>query len=128
MHPEDQFAVRALKAGAAGYLTKEGAPEDLVRAIRKVHRGGRFITPSVAERIADDLSKPAQKQPHEYLSEREFAVLCLIGRGKSVTEIADALSLSVKTVSTYRSRILQKMNFKTTTALIQYAVKNRLVE
>jgi len=106
MHPEEQFAVRALRAGAAAYLTKETAPEDLVVAIRKVIRGGRYITPALAEKLAADLADGTERPRHEALSEREHQVLRLLGAGRSVTQIADELCLSVKTISTYRARIL----------------------
>ncbi len=126
MHPEDQYAVRALKMGAAGYLTKETAPEELVAAIRKVISGGRYVSPSLAERLAIGLTTDVER-PHESLSEREYQVLCLIGSGKSVSEIATELSLSVKTVSTYRARILEKMNMKNNAELTHYAIRNGLV-
>ncbi len=128
MHSEDQFAVRTLKAGAAGYLTKESAPEELVQAIRKVVEGGKYISPSLAEKLAYDLESGTEKPPHETLSDREFQVMRMIASGKTVKEIADELSLSVKTVSTYRARILEKMNLKTNAELIHYAVQNQLVE
>jgi DNA-binding NarL/FixJ family response regulator len=127
MHPEEQFAVRALRAGAAAYLTKETAPEDLVVAIRKVIRGGRYITPSLAEKLAADLADGTERPRHEALSEREHQVLRLLGAGRSVTQIADELCLSVKTISTYRARILEKMGMKTNAELIHYAIKNQLV-
>lgn len=128
IHPESQYALRILKSGAAGYLTKASADEELIMAIRKVHRGGKYISPSLAEKIAFALDDDAHKLPHEALSDREYQVLCLIGSGKTVSQIADGLSLSVKTVSTYRVRILEKMHLENNAELIHYAVQNRLVE
>ncbi len=127
MHPEEQYAVQALRAGARGYLTKETAPEALVAAIRKVLHGGRYVSATLAERLALDLSAHHGKAPHDMLSTREFQILCMIGSGKSVKEIADELALSVKTVGTYRSRILEKMEMKSNAELIRYAIHNRLV-
>jgi DNA-binding NarL/FixJ family response regulator len=127
MHPEDQYAIRALKAGAAGYLTKESAPEELVKAIRKVLAGGKYVSASLAEKLALALETDTKKLPHEALSDREYQVLCLIASGKTVGEIAEELSLSVKTISTYRARILEKMNLKSNAALTHYAVQQRLV-
>ena len=127
MHPEDQYAIRALKAGAAGYLTKESAPEELVNAIRKVMLGGKYVSASLAEKLALALDTDTSKPPHETLSDREYQVMCLIASGKTVGEIADELSLSVKTISTYRARILEKMNLKSNAALTHYAVQQRLV-
>jgi DNA-binding NarL/FixJ family response regulator len=112
MHPEDQFAVRLLKAGAAGYLTKESAAEELVGAIKKVMTGGRYISPALAERMASYLAIDVQKAPHERLSDREFLILRMIASGKQVSQIAQELSLSVATVSTYRGRLLRKMDMK----------------
>jgi DNA-binding NarL/FixJ family response regulator len=128
IHPESQYALRILKAGASGYLTKASADEELIGAIRKVHRGGKYISPSLAEKIAFALDEDASKPPHETLSDREYQVLCLIGSGKTVSQIADALALSVKTVSTYRARILEKMHLQNNAELIHYAVQNGLVE
>src|SRR5215471_3308641 len=128
MHPEDQFAVRMLKAGAAGYLTKESAGEELVGAIRKVVGGGRFISSSLAERMASYLDIDVQKAPHERLSDQEFLVLRMIASGKTVSQIGRELSLSVKTISTYRTRILKKMELKTNSQLTHYAIRNHLVE
>jgi two-component system, NarL family, invasion response regulator UvrY len=126
MHPEEQFAVRALKSGASGYLTKESAPEELVAAIHKVHGGGKYVSPSLAEKLAFALERGADA-PHEALSDREYQVLCLIASGKTVGEIAEGLYLSVKTVSTYRARVLEKMGMKTNAELTRYAICNRLV-
>jgi two-component system invasion response regulator UvrY len=127
MHPEDQFAVRMLKAGAAGYLTKESAGEELVGAIEKVVGGGRYISASLAERMASYLDTDVQKAPHEQLSDREFLVLRMIASGKTVSQIGLELNLSVKTISTYRSRILEKMHLKNNAQLVHYAVSRKLV-
>lgn len=128
IHPESQYALRILKAGASGYLTKESASDELIKAIRKVNAGGKYISPSLAEKIAFALDEDTGKLPHETLSDREYQVLCLIGSGKTVSQIAEALALSVKTVSTYRTRILEKMHMENTAELMHYAVQNRLVE
>ena len=128
VHPEEQFAVRVLKAGAAGYLPKEGAPEELVQALRKVQAGGRYVSASLAERLALSLQNGGPEPPHERLSDREYQVLCLIASGRTVGEIADRLVLSVKTVSTYRARLLDKMGLRTNAELTCYAVRNRLVD
>jgi DNA-binding NarL/FixJ family response regulator len=127
MHPEDQFAVRMLKAGAAGYLTKESADTELVGAIKKVVGGGRYISPSLAERMASYLAIDVQKAPHERLSDREFLVLRMIASGKTVGQIGRELSLSVKTISTYRARLLEKMDMKNNAELTHYAVQSNLV-
>jgi DNA-binding NarL/FixJ family response regulator len=128
IHPESQYALRIIKAGASGYLTKASADEELIRAIRKVHRGGKYISPSLAEKIAFALDEDASRLPHETLSDREYQVLCLIGSGKTVSQVAESLALSVKTVSTYRARILEKMHLENNAELIHYAVQNGLVE
>jgi DNA-binding NarL/FixJ family response regulator len=128
MHPEDQFAVRMLKTGAAGYLTKESAGEELVGAIQKVVAGGRYISSSLAERMASYLDVDVQKAPHERLSNREFLILRMIASGKAVGQIGRELSLSVKTISTYRARLLEKMDMKNNAELTHYAVQNSLVE
>jgi two-component system, NarL family, invasion response regulator UvrY len=128
VHPESQYALRILKAGASGYITKESASEDLIKAIRKVNGGGKYISPSLAEKIAFALDADTGKPPHETLSDREYQVLCLIGGGKTVSQIADALALSVKTVSTYRTRILEKMHMENNAELIHYTVQNGLVD
>jgi DNA-binding NarL/FixJ family response regulator len=127
MHPEDQYAVRALKLGAAGYMTKESAPEELVKAIRKVVTGGRYVSPALAEKLALDLTTESERPPHETLSEREHQVFCMIARGKTVKEIADELALSVKTISTYRTRILEKLAMKNNAEIIHYAISNKVV-
>jgi DNA-binding NarL/FixJ family response regulator len=127
MHPEDQFAVRLLKAGAAGYLTKESAGDELVGAIEKVTAGGRYISPTLAERMASYLDMDVQKAPHERLSDREFLILRMIASGKTVSQIGKELSLSVKTISTYRARLLEKMDMKTNSEITHYALQNQLV-
>lgn len=128
MYPEDQYAVRMLKAGAAGYLTKEGAPQQLVSAIRKVASGGKYISPAVAEKLAWELERKRHPGTHEDLSNREFEILRLIASGKTVSQIAQDLHLSVKTVSTYRMRLLMKLNMKSNAQLTHYAIKGGLVE
>ncbi len=127
MHPEDQFAVRMLKAGASGYLTKESAGDELVGAIEKVVGGGRYVSASLAERMAAYLDRDVQKAPHERLSDREFLVLRMIASGKTVSQIGRELSLSVKTISSYRARILQKMDMNNSAELTHYAVTWNLV-
>ncbi|MCX8070285.1 MAG: response regulator transcription factor [Thermodesulfovibrionales bacterium] len=127
MYPEEQYAMRALKSGASGYLTKSSAPEELIEAIRKTSIGGKYITASIAERIAYHLDEQGDKVPHEQLSNREYQILCMIASGKTVSRIAEELNLSVKTVSTYRIRILEKMNLKSNAELTNYAIKNNLV-
>ena len=127
MHPEEQYAVRALKAGASGYLTKESAPDELIVAIRKVSTGRKYVSSALAERLAALLQEDAEVLPHEVLSSREYQVMCMIASGKTLKEIAEELSLSIKTISTYRSRILEKMKMRNNAELIHYAVKNRLV-
>ena len=127
MHPEEQYAVRALRAGASGYLTKESAPDELVAAIRKVSTGGKYVSSSLAERLASLLQK-AEQLPHDILSRREYQVMCLMASGKTVSEIAKELSLSVKTISTYRSRILEKMKMKNNAELTRYAINNSLID
>jgi two-component system invasion response regulator UvrY len=128
IHPEEQYAVRALKAGAAGYLTKGSASEELVAAIRKVSRGGKYISPYLAEKLAFDLETGAEEPLHQTLSDREYQVMCMIASGKTVKEIAEELLLSAKTVSTYRTRILLKMQMKNTAELIRYTLENRLCD
>lgn len=127
MYPEEQYAVRALKAGAAGYLTKDTASEELIAAIRKIAKGGKYVTLSLAEKLAAYLDTDAQDAPHEALSAREFQVMRLIGEGKSVGEIAEELFLSVKTVSTYRTRILEKMEMSKNAEIMRYAIKQGIV-
>jgi DNA-binding NarL/FixJ family response regulator len=128
MHPEEQYAIRLFKAGADGYLTKSSAPEELVKAIKKVHGGGKYVSSSLGEALAFTVKSGAEKNPHELLSDREYQVLCLIGSGKTVSEIADRTNLSVTTISTYRTRILEKMRMKTSAELTRYAIQQGLVE
>jgi two-component system, NarL family, invasion response regulator UvrY len=128
MYPEERFAMRSIKAGASGYLTKEMAPEEIVSAVRTIYSGRKYITPALADMIAEELQNPSEKVPHELLSDREFEVLCMLAIGKPVVEIASTLSLSESTVSTYRMRILQKMNLKTNSDLIHYGIEHGLVE
>jgi DNA-binding NarL/FixJ family response regulator len=127
MHPEDQYALRVLKAGASGYLGKDTIHEDLIRAIQTVLLGKKFITPSVAEKLAEAFNADADQVLHETLSDREFDVLKLLASGKSVSEIADQLSLSVTTVSTYRARIMKKMNMHSNAELTRYALEKSLI-
>jgi len=127
MHPEEEIAIRALKTGASGYLNKDSVPGELIRAIRKVAAGGKYITSNLAETILLNMQKESDKPLHEDLSEREFQVLCLLASGHSLSKIAKELSLSIKTISTYRSRILEKMSLKTNVDLTHYAIKNKLV-
>jgi two-component system invasion response regulator UvrY len=128
MHPEDQYGKRILRAGASGYMNKESAPEELIKAIRKVLAGGLYVSPFLAEKLAFDLGENAGKPIHEILSDREFEVLRMIASGKTVSQIAEELHLSVATVSTYRARILEKMNMTTTAELMHYALRNQLVD
>jgi two-component system invasion response regulator UvrY len=127
MHPEEQYAIRVLKAGAAGYLTKESAPTDLITAIRKVATGRKYVSSSLAEKLALDLERDTEKPLHETLSDREYQVMCMIASGKRAKEIAEGLCLSVKTISTYRSRILEKMKMKNNAEVMHYAIKHGLV-
>ena len=128
VYPEEQFALRTLKAGASGFLSKDSAPEDLVKAVRRILRGGKYFSERVVDLLPSGPSaNGAAANPHELLSDREFQILCLFGKGKTVKEIAGELALSRPTVSTYRSRILEKMRMRTTAELVRYAVQNRLV-
>lgn len=128
MHPEEQYAVRVLRAGASGYLTKESAPDELIAAIRKVSAGKKYVSSSLAEKLAFELETDTEKPLHETLSDREYQVMCMIASGKTVKEIAEELFLSVKTISTYRARILKKMIMKNNAELTYYAIKHGLVE
>jgi DNA-binding NarL/FixJ family response regulator len=129
MFPEDQYAVRALKAGAAGYVSKEAAPERLVDAIRLAARGKKYVTAEVAQALAEQINSSAPPEnPHETLSDREYETLRLIASGKKLSEIAEAMALSPKTVSVYRARLLEKMNLRTNAELTHYAVKHGLVD
>ena len=128
MHAEDQYAVRVLKAGAGGYLHKSHVSAQLAEAIRKVVSGGKYLTPETADALAVDLGSDSEQLPHKRLSDREFQVLCLIGSGKTVSEIAKELSLSVQTISTYRAHILEKMCLENNAQLTHYALQHQLVE
>jgi DNA-binding NarL/FixJ family response regulator len=128
VYPEKQYAIRALRAGAAGYLTKDSAPDELTMAIRQVAQGRKYITRSLAEQLAVGLEEETESEPHETLSDREYQVMRLLTAGKSVTDIAGELSVSVKTVSTYRTRILEKLGLKTTAEIIRYGLERGLVE
>jgi DNA-binding NarL/FixJ family response regulator len=127
IYPEEQYAMRALKAGASGYLTKESAPEELLTAIRKVVEGGKYVSPSLAEKLAIHLEMGNEKLAHEALSDREYQVMLMVASGKTVTEIANELSLSVKTISTNRARALKKMGMKNNAEFTYYAVKQGLI-
>ncbi len=127
IHPEEQYALRALKAGAAGYLSKDTAPDELVKAVQKVLLGKKYISHSIAEKLANTLSAKTDKFLHESLSNREFDVMKLLANGKSVSDIAEILSLSVTTVSTYRARVMTKMNLKSNSDLTKYAIENKLI-
>jgi len=128
MYPEEQYAVRALRAGAAGYLTKDSGPEELVNAVQKVASGGRYVSMRAAESLAFEVQGRFRQAPHETLSDRELQVLCMIARGKTVKEIAAEFTLSPKTVSTYRSRVLSKLNLRNNSEIAYYAVKEGLVD
>lgn len=128
MYPETEFAVQALKRGAAGYLTKQSAPEELITAIKKILGGGRYVSPQLAERLAMDLQRKSDAPPHESLSARELEVLRMVAMGKSLKEIAADLSLSIKTIGTYHTRILEKMSMNSDVELTRYALQNKLVD
>lgn len=127
IHPEEQYALRALKSGASGYLSKDTAPDELVKAVKKVLLGKKYISQSIAEKLADSISSPSSKQLHENLSDREFDVMKLLANGKSVSDIAEMLSLSVTTVSTYRARVMTKMNLRSNSDLTKYAIEKKLI-
>ena len=127
VHPEDQWAVRALRAGASGYLTKDHSPDQLLEAIRRVYRGGKYVSPTLAERLAEQLNGGAERAPHELLSDREFEVMRRLGNGLTITQIASELALSAKTVSTYRARILEKMAVESNADLVRYAARYGLI-
>lgn len=127
VHAADQYAVRTLRAGAAGYLTKGAAPDELVKAVRIVAAGRKYVTSDVAERLALDLEHPSERPPHEALTDREYQILCLLGAGKTPSEIARALALSVKTVSTHRVHALRKLGLKSNVEIIRYALQRGLV-
>lgn len=128
VYPEEQYALRVLKAGAAGYINKECEPEELIEAIRKVSQGRKYISPDLAELLASNLDSASEQSLHDALSDREFQVMCMIASGKTVKDIAKELYLSINTISTYRIRILEKMNMKSNAEITHYAIKNRLVE
>jgi len=128
MYPEEQYAVRSLRAGASGYLTKQNSSDELIDAIRKLAQGRKYITPSLAEKLAFEMVVDARKFPHETLSDREYQVMCMIGSGKTVKEIGEELSLSVRTISTHRAHILEKMKMKNNAQLTYYAIRNALVD
>jgi two-component system invasion response regulator UvrY len=128
MHPEEQYAVRVLRAGASGYLTKESAPDELITAIRKISQGRKYITPSLAERLASEFEADSEKPLHDILSDREYQVLLMIAAGKTGKHIAKELSLSIKTVSTYRTRIMEKMKMKTNAEVMHYVIKHQLLD
>ncbi len=128
MHAEDQYAVRTIKAGASGYITKETAGDNLIAAIKKVFAGGKYISPTLAETLADSIASGGGEQPHEHLTDREFQVMCMIASGKTVSEIGAELFLSVKTISTYRQRVLEKMSMKNNSELTRYVIKNNLLD
>ena len=127
MHPEEQYAIRAFKAGAFGYLTKESSPTELIEAVRKVSIGKKYVSSSLAETLASHLEARSEKPLHYTLSDREYEVMCMIASGKTVKEIAGELTLSVKTISTYRARILEKMDMKNNAQLTHYTIQNRLI-
>jgi two-component system invasion response regulator UvrY len=127
VHPENQWAVRALKAGASGYLTKDHSPDQLLEAIRRVYRGGKYVSPTLAEQLATQLDGGGQRAPHELLSDREFEVMRRLGSGLTVAQIATELGISAKTVSTYRTRILEKMAVTTNADLVRYAARYGLI-
>jgi DNA-binding NarL/FixJ family response regulator len=128
VYPEDQYAVRAIRAGAAGFLTKESAPEMLLGAVKKIAAGGRYVSPELAETLASLFAGESQGLPHERLSDREFEIFKMLSSGKTVSQVAQELGLSVKTVSTHRTRILRKMEMRTNAELTHYALKNRVVQ
>ncbi len=127
MHPETQYAMRALKAGAAGYLTKDTASEELVKAVHQILNGRKYISPLLAELLAENITGSITETSHELLSDREFEVMKLIAAGKSISEIAETLSISINTVSTYRSRVLEKMKLQTNADLTLYAIEHKLI-
>jgi DNA-binding NarL/FixJ family response regulator len=128
VHPEEQYAVRVMKASASGYLTKDSAPEDLISAVRLIAAGHKYVTATLAQRLALELDSSNDRMPHQYLSDREYQVMLLLAEGLKVTEIAERLLLSVKTVSTYHTRLLHKMNMRSNAELVRYAVRHGLVE
>ena len=125
--PEEQYATRVLKAGASGYINKDAAPTELVKAVQRILQGRKYITPNIAEMLASDLSLATDKAPHELLSDREFHVMKLLAEGKTISDIAEMLSLSPTTISTYRARIMEKMKMRANAELARYALENRLI-
>jgi len=125
--PEEQYATRVLKAGASGYINKDAAPTELVKAVQRILQGRKYITPNIAEMLASDLNLSTDKAPHELLSDREFHVMKLLAEGKTITDIAEMLSLSPTTISTYRARIMEKMKMRANAELARYALENRLI-
>jgi two-component system invasion response regulator UvrY len=128
VHPEEQYAIRALKSGADGYVNKRTAPDELVKAVKKVVSGGKYISPDLAEKLANSFQEGFERPLHEKLSNREYQVICMIASGKPLKEISKELYVSVKTIRTYRQRIMEKMKFRSNAELIHYAIKNRLVD
>ena len=128
MHPEEEYALRVLKAGASGYLTKDSDPEDMLKAIRVAAQGRKYVSPALAEKLAGGVTSDSDRQPHELLSDREYQVMGMIAKGKTATEIAEELALSVKTISTYRARILEKLNLKNNAELTHYVLSRNLLE
>ena len=128
MQPEDQYAMRCLRAGASAYMNKDSAPEELAQAIKKILAGGRYVSPSLAEQLVTQFDKPAEKPLHELLSDREYEVMRMIASGVSLTEIAVRLNVSVKTISTYRARIMEKMQIKSNAEVTRYALTNQLID
>ena len=127
MHPESQYALRVLKAGAAGYMTKETAASEVVAAVNKVLSGGKYVTAGLAEKLVENLEHPAEKAPHEALSDREYQVMRMIAMGKTIKEISFELGLSIKTVSTYRTRVMTKLHFKNNADVVRYALEEKLL-
>jgi len=127
IHPEEQYAIRVLRAGAAGYLSKDAATEELVKAVQRVLQGRKYFSSAIAEKMASELDQDTSKPPHEVLSDREFDVFKMLASGKTVSEIAEQLALSITTVSTYRARILVKMNMKTNAEMTRYGLENKLI-
>lgn len=128
MHPEERYAQRVLKSGAAGYISKASVSDELIRAIRKVHGGGRYISEKTAEQIADGIGRQKTEKPHERLSDREFEIFLHIGEGKSIHEITELLNLSINTVNTYRRRLLNKMGLHSNTEIVQYIYRHKLID
>jgi DNA-binding NarL/FixJ family response regulator len=128
MHPEEQFAVRVLRLGASGYLTKDGSPDEIAEAIKKILSGKKYISSSLSQIIIEDLAAEKQKLPHEILSDREYEVFLLLAKGKTLSEVGDILSLSVKTISTYRNRIAEKTGLKSGADIIHYAIRNGIIQ